>query len=165
MAEDAYDTARRSQAGTARRLRRRRTRHAAESGRPTGSLHLSSGSDTQRRGHAAEQRASEFLQARGLCILAANLRCRAGEIDLVARDAGVLVFIEVRQRDSPQFGGAAASVNRPKQARLIRTARYFLPRLARHCFEGRTPPCRFDVVAQEGAEMRWIRDAFGWDDP
>jgi len=165
MADDAYDTARQSQAKAARRLRQRRKRRAAEPGRPAEPLHLSGGSDAQRRGHAAEQHACEFLLARGLQVLAVNLHCRAGEIDLVARDGEVLVFVEVRQRGSPKFGGAAASVNRPKQARLIRTARYFLPRLARHCFEERTPPCRFDVITQEAGEMRWIRDAFGRDGP
>jgi putative endonuclease len=100
-----------------------------------------------------------------LRILALNLHCRAGAIDLVAQDGGTLVFIEVRHRGSLRFGGAAASVNRAKQARLARAAGYFLPHLVRRCFAGRPPACRFDVVALEGAELRWIRDAFQWNAP
>lgn len=94
-------------------------------------------------------------------ILATNLRCRAGEIDLVAREGGLLLFIEVRERRNPSFGGAAASVNRAKQARLIRAARHFLPRLVRLHFGGAAPACRFDVVAFDTDQPRWIRDAFG----
>jgi putative endonuclease len=92
--------------------------------------------------------------------LARNLRCRAGEIDLVARDGPVLVFVEVRQRRDRRYGGAAASVNRAKQARLIRAARYFLPVLSRAHFAGVQPPCRFDVVSIEDGRIDWIRDAF-----
>lgn len=160
MVDDPYDTARLSQRQTARKRRRRRTRPAIQTDANPRAMRLDTGSDTQRRGHAAEQRAREFLQSRGLQVIAANLRCRAGEVDLVARSARTLIFIEVRQRASARYGGAAASVNRGKQARLIRVARYYLPQLARCCFAGQVPACRFDVVAIEGAEIRWIRGAF-----
>ena len=161
MNDTAYDRARDSQKLAARRLHKRLARPPQV--RPNHILVLTSGSDAQRRGHAVEGRARTLLQACGLQILATNLCCRSGEIDLVAREAKTLVFIEVRHRSSPRFGGAAASVNRPKQARLIRAARYFLPALTRCCFAGRTPACRFDVIAQEGADMHWIRDAFSAD--
>lgn len=114
----------------------------------------------QRQGHAAETQAAQYLDALGLPILARNLRCRTGEIDLVARHGHVLVFIEVRQRHDLSHGGAAASVNRAKQVRLIRAARYFLPLLIRRHFQGRSPPCRFDVVGIEGPRIDWIKDAF-----
>ena len=48
------------------------------------------GSPTQRQGHAAEMRAAHHLETQGVRILAANLRCRAGEIDLVAREGALL---------------------------------------------------------------------------
>ncbi|HEX7387044.1 MAG TPA: YraN family protein [Castellaniella sp.] len=156
MDDTAYDTARQTQEQAARRRRRRRTRRTE----PTHALQLGAGSDRQRAGHAAEQRASALLQASGLEVLATNLRCRAGEIDLVAIDGNTLVFVEVRHRNSLQFGGAAASVNRAKQTRLIRTALYFLPILSRHFFNGHPPMCRFDVMVEDGFDMRWIRDAF-----
>lgn len=117
-------------------------------------------SPTQRAGQRAEAQARQYLQDHGLMILAMNLRSKTGEIDLVAADHGVLAFIEVRQRESARYGGAAASVNRRKQLRLIRTALYFLPQLARRHFKGRLPPCRFDVVTVEPGGLIWLRDAF-----
>ncbi len=117
-------------------------------------------SPTQATGHLFEQRAAQWLDYQGLLILERNLLCRAGEIDLAAREGNVLVFVEVRQRSSTSHGGAAASVNRPKQRRLLRAAHYFLPQLTRRHFEGRTPACRFDVICMQGAAMQWIRHAF-----
>ncbi|WP_298013144.1 YraN family protein [uncultured Castellaniella sp.] len=147
----------------ARQRRQRALRAAARQPAPQATPEAASaaaGSPTQRRGHAAETRAALHLGARGVPTLARNLRCRAGEIDLVARDGPVLVFVEVRQRRDRRYGGAAASVNRAKQARLIRAARYFLPALSRAHFAGVQPPCRFDVVSIEDGRIDWIRDAF-----
>jgi putative endonuclease len=89
-----------------------------------------------------------------------NFACRAGEIDLVMRDGGTLVFVEVRYRRSTSFGGAAMSVTRGKQLRIVRAAGFFL---LRHP-EYRDDPCRFDVVAIEGDRnapiIGWIAGAF-----
>src|SRR5690606_16625560 len=101
-----------------------------------------------------------YLQAQGLIVLGRNLRSKTGEIDLVANDHGILAFIEVRNRGSLQYGGAAASVNRRKQERLAKTANFFLPALTRRFFRGRPPPCRVDVVCVEPAGLDWIRGAF-----
>ena len=57
------------------------------------------------RGIDAETMAAEFLEHRGLTIVERNYRCRLGEIDLVARDGGTTVFVEVRKRASAAFGG------------------------------------------------------------
>src|SRR5690606_11803520 len=100
------------------------------------------------------------LEDRGLVIVAQNLQSRTGEIDLVAVHGDILVFVEVRARGSLEYGGAAASVNRQKQRRLIRTAQFFLPRLAARYFRGATPACRYDVVSLEPAGTVWIQDAF-----
>lgn len=117
-------------------------------------------SPTQRAGYAAEAQAAQKLTQAGLHLLAQNLRCKVGEIDLVALDGWTLVFIEVRQRQSCHYGGAAASVNRRKQQRLIRAAQYFLPLLSRRHFGGLTPPCRFDVICIEPNGSNWIKQAF-----
>ena len=110
-----------------------------------------------RRGVDSEALAAEFLQGRGLTILVRNYRCRLGEIDLVARDGDTTVFVEVRQRASNAFGGAAASITAKKRMRLLRAARFYLSRLKA------TPACRFDALLVEGDPPRidWIRDAFG----
>ena len=117
-------------------------------------------SPAQATGHRSETRAALWLQGQGLRVLERNLLCRAGEIDLVALDGDVLVFVEVRHRGSASHGGAAASVNRGKQRRLLRAARYFLPALTRRHLAGRPPACRFDVVCVQAGRIQWIRHAF-----
>jgi putative endonuclease len=108
----------------------------------------------QAAGDAAEERAARHLAAHGLAILARNYRTRLGEIDLIAREGGTLVFVEVRQRASDRFGGAAASVDHRKRARIEAAAGLYLARLAHE------PPCRFDVITLEGDRAEWIRAAF-----
>lgn len=117
-------------------------------------------SPTQNTGQRSENRAARWLEDQGLQVLERNLLCRAGEIDLVALDGSVLVFVEVRYRGSNSHGGAAASVNRHKQRRLLRAAQYFLPGLVRRHCGGRTPACRFDVVCEQDGRLQWIRHAF-----
>ncbi len=153
--DDPFERARRAQAGAiARRRRRARARPSPRAAVPD------RGSPTQRRGRAAETLAGRYLEERGLRLLARNLNCKAGEIDLVALDGPVLVFVEVRTRRDAAFGGAAASVNRDKQMRLLRAARHFLPLLARRHLGGRIPACRFDVVIIESGAVAWLPAAF-----
>ncbi len=114
--------------------------------------------ERQRRGAQAEERAARYLERQGLDILARNFRTRMGEIDLVARDGHTLVFVEVRLRVSRAFGGAQASVDARKQARVVAAARLYLSRLKAE------PPCRFDVVTFEDAQAElphWLQGAFG----
>jgi putative endonuclease len=113
------------------------------------------------RGVAAEELAAQYLKVRGLKVLARNLRCKAGELDLVCLDRGVLAIVEVRQRGSDEFGGASASVTCAKQHKIIRAAQFFLRR-EKHW---RNFPVRFDVLAIEGLpqgahRVDWIKDAF-----
>lgn len=96
-------------------------------------------------GRASEARAEEFLRQKGYRILERNLRTSLGELDLVAEDAGVLVFVEVKARATEAFGGAVLAVDRRKQAKLIRLASQYLAQ--RHLMER---PCRFDVVLVQG---------------
>ena len=106
-------------------------------------------------GAQAEQLAAQFLQRQGLKLEQANYHCRFGEIDLILRDKGTLVFAEVRQRSRKDFGGAAASIDAHKQQRLILTAQHYLSTLPR------IPPCRFDAVLLDAAEnIEWVKNAF-----
>jgi putative endonuclease len=114
-----------------------------------------------RRGLAAEYIAADFLESQGLTVLARNFRCRAGEIDLLCLDAGILAVVEVRQRAGCEFGGPLASVRPAKQRKLIRAAGYFLLKAARW----RGYVIRFDVVAVNGLPeaahaIDWVKDAF-----
>jgi putative endonuclease len=81
----------------------------------------------QRLGDFGEQAAAAYLTRHGYTILARNWRCRAGEIDLIARQGAQLVFVEVRTRRSNQYGPAPAETITPaKQARLIALAYAYL---------------------------------------
>jgi putative endonuclease len=118
-------------------------------------------SETSRRGEAAEELAAGFLASRGIVILARNIRCRGGEIDLLCLDGAILAVIEVRQRAPGRFGGALASVTPAKQRKIARAARYVL--MSSGDFRGRL--MRFDVIGVEGLpdgahEISWIKDAF-----
>lgn len=119
------------------------------------------GTSHLRRGIAAERLAAEYLQARGRTVLARNLRCRAGELDLACLDGGVLAIVEVRRRDGDEFGGALASITPRKQRRIILSAQFFLQR--RPGWRGRI--MRFDVIGIRGSRcgaprIVWIKDAF-----
>ncbi|WP_374675197.1 YraN family protein [Ideonella sp.] len=115
----------------------------------------------QATGAGAEDRALAHLQRQGLVLVERNYRVargpsrRAGEVDLVMRGPdGTLVFVEVRARADARAGGAAASVQAGKQRRLIYAAQHYLLRF------DRLPPCRFDVVAIDGAQLQWLPGAF-----
>ena len=73
-------------------------------------------------GAAAEQLASAYLQRQGLQFLAANYRCRFGEIDLVMRDGKQTVFVELRLRSRRTVCGAPASSTNAQKRKLTRTA-------------------------------------------
>lgn len=115
----------------------------------SGSSGLAAGRTTRSMGAAGEAVALAHLQAAGLKLVARNFKSPGrggGEVDLIMREPdGTLVFIEVRQRAHAAFGGAAASVGWAKQRRIIFAARHYLQRL------NSLPPCRFDVVALQGA--------------
>ncbi len=112
-------------------------------------------------GRAAEDIAARHLTSHGLRIVQRNFRRRLGELDLVARDGKVVVIVEVRSRSSERYGGAAASIDGRKQARIVRAARLLLqmrPEYAR-------TPVRFDVVIvyeplAEKPRVQWIKHAF-----
>ena len=115
---------------------------------------------SKQTGDAWESTARDWLQSKGLHFIAANVRERGGEIDLIMREGSTTVFVEVRYRRSAQFGGAAASVTQSKQHKLLQTARLWL---ARHNGSFDTVDCRFDVLAFTGNEIEWLKNAFGED--
>ncbi|MGE3275687.1 MAG: YraN family protein [Vicinamibacterales bacterium] len=118
----------------------------------------------QRLGVAGEEIACHALEARGYAIVERRYRTRAGEIDIVARHEGYLVFVEVKARQGSEYGDGADAVTPSKQRRLVAMATDYL---ARHQLGN--VPCRFDVVAvglPEGRapEVTVYPDAFrpGW---
>jgi len=114
-------------------------------------------SKTRACGDKYEAFARRYLERAGLIFVAANVACRAGEIDLIMRDQQTWVFVEVRYRRNADFGGAAASVTVQKQQRLLRAASFWL---AGKNASFDTSSCRFDVFAITGSQIEWLRDAF-----
>ncbi|GHU08511.1 UPF0102 protein [Spirochaetia bacterium] len=94
------------------------------------------------RGRKGEEQAAEFLVGAGMKIIAKNFRSRSGEIDLVALDGEIIVFIEVKTWSVYSLEDIRYSVDAKKQRRIIETAKYFLS-LHR---EYNNMAVRFDVV-------------------
>ena len=113
-------------------------------------------------GHWGESVAAEYLRKKRYTVVAANYRCRLGEIDLIAEDRDFLVFVEVKLRKSADFAEAREFVDLKKQARLRKTAMLYLS-----CHPTDLQP-RFDVIeiyAPQGMETRkpelnHLEDAF-----
>lgn len=102
-------------------------------------------------GRWGEGIAAEYLRKKRYTIVAANYRCRFGEIDLIAENRQFLVFVEVKLRKSAAFAEAMEFVDRRKQERLKETAAIYLSRN-----ETQKQP-RFDVIeiyAPEGTQTR-----------
>ena len=111
-------------------------------------------------GQAGESAAEEYLRRKGYRIVARNLRSPLGELDLVAEDGQVLVFVEVKARRTDAFGGAIQAVHHRKQEKLIQLAAQYLAR--RHI---KDRLCRFDVVLLQGSDatvpqIEHIQNAF-----
>ena len=118
--------------------------------------------DTRRgTGIRGEEEAARFLTRSGFAILDRNVRTRAGEIDLVAKEGKTLVFVEVKTRRDLEGDPPQAAVHMRKQNRLAKLAHGYL-KLKRI----RQTPCRFDVVSviinDEGGvkAIRHITNAF-----
>jgi putative endonuclease len=126
------------------------------------------GIDRRARGAAIEAAARACLLRAGLREIARNANYRGGELDLVMLDqdrgGDVLVFVEVRYRNTQAFGGGAVSVDARKRHKLVRAAQLFLLSHPRYA----NASCRFDVVEAGGdpqaPALRWLRDAFRADD-
>lgn len=112
-------------------------------------------------GNQGEQAAADYLVQHGYCIRMRNFRVPAGEIDIIASQPGLIVFVEVKTRRCLRCGTPAQAVTYCKQQKIIQTARWYLRQghLEEKCL------CRFDVIevyAQpEGDwEIRHIPGAF-----
>ncbi len=111
-------------------------------------------------GAHCEDLACTHLQHAGLILVARNVQCRHGELDLVMLDGEIVVFVEVRYRRGLAFGDGIDSIGSGKRQRLLKAAALWLadtPRFARRT-------CRFDVVAVTGTLQQprfdWCKNAF-----
>lgn len=106
-------------------------------------------------GAAAELAATRLLLDRGYRIVERNFRCKAGELDIIARDGSILVFVEVRSRADAEHGQATEMIGPRKQRQVARVAAHYLA--------ARQPDyeeIRFDVIAITAGDALLIQDAW-----
>ena len=96
-------------------------------------------------GASAETVAVLLLESRGYHIVERNFRCKLGELDIIAIDGDVMVFVEVRSRASAEHGDAVDSINTRKRRKVTRAAEVYLLQKKPSFLD-----YRFDVVAING---------------
>lgn len=106
-------------------------------------------------GKRKEALAAKLLSLHGYEVVACNYRCRAGEVDVIAKEDGYLVFIEVKYRSSLRFGEPQLAVDTRKQKKIKEVMRWYC-----HAQQIDETPIRFDVVAILGKQYQIIKNAF-----
>lgn len=107
-------------------------------------------------GATGEFNATAYLKNKKYKILTQNYKNKIGEIDIIALDKDVIVFVEVKQRNTLRFGRPSEAVNMRKQDKIRKVASLYL--LQNHKFDC---PCRFDVIEVVGNdEINHIVNAF-----
>ena len=110
--------------------------------------------DKRKRGAAYEVIATRYLEKQGLKILEVNYRIRQGEVDIIALDGDILVFIEVKYRKNTDFGQPWEAVSITKQRRICRAASHY-------CYQKHEDrQVRYDVISICKEEIEWFKDAF-----
>ncbi len=113
----------------------------------------------QRFGKKAEDLAARHLKRQGYKLITRNYRTKIGEIDIIAREGGTLVFIEVKARQSTRYGSPKAAVTPRKQHQIAKVALWYLKET-----DQLRAKARFDVVAvsrKDGeATIEIVRNAF-----
>lgn len=109
-------------------------------------------------GLGAEKIADKYLIRQGLLIIDHNVVYPFGELDLVAKDGSVLVFVEVKYRKNITYGAPFEAVTMAKQRKIIKAAQAYLQQ------QRGNPLCRFDVISLYGdlaaPQIEHIKDAF-----
>ena len=115
--------------------------------------------NNRKKGARKEAQAAAWLEGKGLQILERNYRCRKGEIDLIAWEKGIYVFLEVKYRKGNGCGHPAEAVDEKKQKRISGSALWYLTEQG-----ALEAPCRFDVIAVDGevGSICWYRNAFDY---
>lgn len=112
--------------------------------------------NTRKVGRDKEELAAAYLEKQGVTIQDRSYRCQSGEIDLIGRDHEYLVFFEVKYRRSADMGHPEEAVGVSKQRQICRVADYY--RCVKHI--PLKAAVRYDVVAIEGEQIRWVKNAF-----
>ena len=107
------------------------------------------------KGVVGEDLGTNYLVKNKYKIIARNYNCPLGEIDIVALDKKMLVFVEVKARANQSFGLPGEAVNKPKQWHIAKTAQYFM-----HEHQVFSLETRFDVIEVLDEKINHIKNAF-----
>ncbi len=110
-------------------------------------------------GKEGERIAERYLKSKGYKLVERNYRCPVGEMDLIALDHRVIVFVEVKTRSDDRFGVPLESVHRRKQQRMIKAALFFLSQHRLHHRDARFDVIGISFVSGE-AVVEHIQNAF-----
>lgn len=112
-------------------------------------------------GDQTELLAKNYLIEKGLTIITENFHSPFGEIDIIAKLASCIIFIEVKYRKKNNFGGAISCISASKQEKIKKTALFFLQQQQLNEYN---TACRFDVIALDGdinhPHITWLTNAF-----
>lgn len=110
----------------------------------------------RKRGTYYEQASIRWLEEKGYRIIDKNFRCKFGEIDIIAMDGDVLVFIEVKYRSTFKSGAPWEAVGLMKQHRICQCAKWYI--MSKHL--SLSAPMRFDVISISGSDITHFKNAF-----
>ncbi len=116
--------------------------------------------DSKKKGKSGENMAEELLIKAGYQIIKKNFRFGKGEIDIIAKDKGILVFVEVKTRTNLEYGQPEYAITKSKirQLKKIAEAYYYVNKIEEQ-------ECRFDVIAilaepNKQPKINHIKNAF-----
>ncbi|MDO5382884.1 MAG: YraN family protein [Eubacteriales bacterium] len=112
--------------------------------------------NNRQTGSDYENLACNYLIKNGYEIIERNYRCKTSEIDIIAKKANWIIFIEVKYRSSREYGISLEAVNARKQMRIRKAAEIYL---VTH-YKRMDIPCRFDVIGIDGDKITHIKNAF-----
>ena len=111
--------------------------------------------NTKQLGDRGEDYACEYIRKLGMTVLTRNFRYGKEEVDIIAQDGEVLVFVEVKARADWRHGLPEEAVTPSKQRSIIRTALWYMKQ--NHLLDSRV---RFDVAAILNNELKYYKNAF-----
>lgn len=112
-------------------------------------------------GQQGETHAQAFLQARGFAILETNWRCPFGELDIVAEQDTLLVFVEVKTRRTTDPGDALVMVTPRKRERLLRAVYHYLEAKSLESRQWRVDVIAVTLVRGQ-MHIHHVEDALDW---
>ena len=106
-------------------------------------------------GNSGEEIALKYLKNNGYKILFSNFKTQIGEIDIIAKENGVIVFVEVKTRTSNYFGLPREAVNAHKQYKIRQVATQYLKK-----YSDVDNACRFDVIEILEGKITHLKNCF-----